>query len=95
MPELPVEQAEIDYLRLGEIERYLDACAEHYRPLAEFLIGTGARISEALAIRWPDLDLDAGTVRICASARPTRDRHAPTKGKRFRAVQSGRGSWRR
>jgi hypothetical protein len=52
VPELPVERAELDYLRLGEIDRYLDACVEHYRPLAEFLIGTGARISEALATRW-------------------------------------------
>jgi len=27
------------------------------------LIGTGARISEALAVRWPDADLDTGVVR--------------------------------
>ena len=47
-----VERREIDYLRLDEIEPYLDACADHYRPLAEFLIGTGARISEALALRF-------------------------------------------
>ena len=64
VPELPVERTEIDYLRLGEIERYLDACADFYRPLAEFLIGTGARISEALGVRWPDVDLEAGVVRI-------------------------------
>jgi hypothetical protein len=63
VPELPVDRAEIDYLRVDEIERYLDACVEHYRPLAEFLIGTGARISEALAVRWTDLDEDAGVVR--------------------------------
>jgi integrase len=51
VPKLPAERTEIDYLRLDEIDRYLDACADRYRALAEFLIGTGARISEALAVR--------------------------------------------
>src|SRR3954464_8768496 len=50
----PRAAAELDYLRLDEIEGYLDACADFYRPLAEVLIGTGARISEALALMWPD-----------------------------------------
>jgi integrase len=61
---LPVEQRELDYLRLCEIDRYLDACTPHYRPLAELLIGTGARISEALALTWPDLDLQQATLHI-------------------------------
>ena len=89
VPELPVERAELDYLRLDEIERYLDACVEHYRPLAEFLIGTGARISEALAVRWPDVDLDAGVVRISRQRARGADATVPTKGKRFRSVQIG------
>ena len=74
VPELPVERTEIDYLRLGEIERYLDACADHYRPLAEFLIGTGARISEALG-------------RALAGRRPGRRRRphlAPARARRRR-----------
>jgi len=87
--ELPVERGELDYLRLTEIERYLDACVEHYRPLAECLIGTGARISEALAVRWPDLDLDAGVVRISRQRVRGADGTVPTKGKRFRSVQIG------
>lgn len=35
VPELPVERTELDYLRLDEIEHYLDACMDHYRPFAE------------------------------------------------------------
>jgi integrase len=89
VPALPVEKPEIDYLRVDEIERYLDACALHYRPLAEFLIGTGARISEALAIRWPDLDLEAGVVRILRQFGRAGASTTPTKGKRFRSVQIG------
>jgi integrase len=90
VPELPVERVELDYLRLDEIDRYLDSCGDHYRALAEFLIGTGARISEALAVRWPDVDLDAGVARISRQrGRTADDGTVPTKGKRFRSVQIG------
>jgi integrase len=61
---LPPEHHELDYLRLDEIERYLGACPAHYRPIAQLLIGTGARISEALAVTWRDVDLNRGTVQI-------------------------------
>ena len=89
VPELPVERTEIDYLRLDEIDRYFDACADRYRALAEFLIGTGARISEALAVCWPDVDLDAGVVRISRQRARGMDGTTPTKGRRFRSVQIG------
>ena len=72
-----------------EIGRYLDACADCYRPLAEFLIGTGVRISEALGLRWTDLDLEAGVVRIARQRSRANDGTAPTKGRRFRSVQIG------
>jgi integrase len=86
VPELPVERTEIDYLRLDEIEPYLDACGDFYRPLAEFLIGTGARISEALAVRWRDVDLDAGVVRVARQrARRRRDLTAERQAVPLRA----------
>jgi hypothetical protein len=47
VPRLPVGHIERDYLRLGEISRYLDGCSHVYRPLAETLVATGMRISEA------------------------------------------------
>ena len=86
---LPLERIEIDYLRLAEIEPYVDACAGHYRPLAEFLIGTGARVSEAVATRWADLDLDQGVVRIYRQRARDSGGTRMTKGKRFRSVQVG------
>jgi integrase len=86
---LPVERSELDYLRLHEIDPYLDACPAHCRPLAALLIGTGARISEALALTWNDIDLDHGLVHI----RRQRPRHGttprPTKGKRQRSILIG------
>ena len=88
---LPVEKVEIDYLRLAEIDRYLEDCPDHYRPLAELLIGTGARISEALAIRCTDLDLEHAAVRIYRQRDAQATGDAPTKGKRFRSVIIGPG----
>lgn len=86
---LPLDRSEVEHLRLGEIGTYLDACAAHFRALAEFLIGTGARVSEAVATRWPDIDLERGIVRIYRQR--ARDSHETrvTKGKRFRSVQIG------
>jgi integrase len=77
---LPVEKVEIDYLRLAEIDRYLEACPDYYRPLAEFLIGTGTRISEAIRVRWDDLELDRSVVRIYRQRARRADDNAPTKG---------------
>jgi integrase len=78
-----------DYLRLDEIPRYLDACSDVYRPLAELLIGSGLRISEALALRVGDLELDAtgGTIVVYRSRK--RDTVGSTKSDRFRAVEVG------
>ena len=68
---------------------YLDACPDNFRPLAQFLIGTGARISEALAVRVADVELDQGVVRIYRQRAATASGTAATKGKRFRSVQVG------
>ena len=35
--------------------------------LIDFLLATGARVAEALAIRWTDVDLEAGTVTIAGT----------------------------
>jgi integrase len=45
------------YLLPAEAERLIAAAAPHARPLFLFLIGTGARMSEAIELEWRDLDL--------------------------------------
>jgi integrase len=91
VPRLPHVTPDLDYLRITEIDGYLSACATHYRPLAELLIGTGARISEALALTWGDVDL-AGRVVQIRRQRPRRGEvPVPTKGKRSRSVHIGPG----
>ena len=63
IPKLPDAHVEREYLRLHEIPLYLDSCSLVYRLLAELLIGSGLRISEAIALQLGNLELeDSGGV---------------------------------
>jgi len=86
----PRASTEHDYLRLHEIPVYLDSCSDEYRPLAALLIGTGVRISEALAIRASDLELDTtgGWVTV-ARALKQDGTVGSTKSKRARSIEIG------
>jgi integrase len=88
---LPPAHVERDYLRLHEIPIYLQSCSEVYRPLAEVLVGAGLRISEALALKLGDLELEdiGGAIVVYRSAK--RGSVGSTKSDRFRAVEIGRG----
>ncbi len=88
---LPPAHIERDYLRLDEIPRYLDACSEVYRPLAELLIGSGLRISEALGLRLGDLELEATGGMIVVYRSRKKDGVGSTKSDRFRSVEIGPG----
>jgi len=86
----PQHHKEHDYLRLHEIPAYLDACSEQYKPLAALLIGTGARISEALALRPSDLELTptGGWVTVSRALREDHSISTP-KSKRPRSIEIG------
>jgi integrase len=91
VPRLPAAHVEREYLRLNEISVYLESCSEVYRPLAELLVGSGLRISEALALRVGDLELEpSGGVVVVYRSRK-RDSVGSTKSDRFRSVEIGRG----
>jgi integrase len=88
---LPPAHVETEYLRLHEIATYLDACTELYRPVAEALIGSGLRISEALALQVSDLELEeSGGVIIVYRSRKKKS-IGSTKSDRFRSVEIGPG----
>jgi integrase len=84
---LPAAHREMDYLRLEEIPRHLDACEDVYRPLAATLIATGLRISEALGLTWEDIDLDRRSLRLMRSIKAAGT--GSTKGDRARPVDFG------
>ncbi len=91
-PRLPPGHIEREYLRLHEIPLYLDSCSEVYRPLAELLIGSGLRISEALALRASDLALeDTGGAIVVYRSRKRGETVGSTKSDRFRSVEIGPG----
>jgi integrase len=88
---LPAAHIEREYLRLEEIPVYLDSCIAVYRPLAELLIGSGLRISEALGLRVSDLELeDTGGVVVVYRSRKG-GALGSTKSDKFRAVEIGPG----
>lgn len=58
------EQQEMVFLNRDEFQRVKAAFSDHYKPLVEFLVASGCRASEALALRPSDVDRAAGTVRI-------------------------------
>jgi integrase len=85
---LPLGHIERDYLRLAEIPGYLDACSDDYRLLAETLIATGMRISEALAPTVADVDGERGRIVVARSFKDDGTTDS-TKSDRFRAVHVG------
>ena len=70
-----------DWLTPAQAELLIASAVEHARPLLTFLVGTGARVGEAIRIEWSDVDLSAGT----AIFRNTEDRR--TKSGVDRRVQ--------
>jgi len=53
-----------------ELQKLLRTAESHFReayPIVLFLADTGARLGEASALRWIDLDLERGTARIARS----------------------------
>lgn len=52
-----VQQVRMHFLRPAEATALVQAAAPHVQPLLIFLIGTGARMSEALELEWKDVDL--------------------------------------
>ncbi|HEY7953376.1 MAG TPA: site-specific integrase [Solirubrobacteraceae bacterium] len=91
VPRLPPAHIERDYLRLHEIPLYLDSCSALYRPVAELLIGSGLRISEALALKVSDLELEAKGGVIVVYRSRKKDSVGSTKSDRFRSVEIGQG----
>jgi integrase len=59
-PEQP--KGRVRWITFDEAETLLAACSRHLRPLVMFLLGTGARMSEALYLDWRDVDLSRAHV---------------------------------
>jgi integrase len=57
--------AEVDVLTPGQVNTVLETLQAHWlHPIVALALGSGARRGELLALRWRDLDLGTGTMRI-------------------------------
>jgi integrase len=54
------------YLAREEVDRLLAAMGDTFRPAAATCAYAGLRLSEALGLRWQDVDLKAGTLSVTA-----------------------------
>jgi len=83
----------VRWLKPDEAERLIEASARHLRPLVIFLLGTGARVGEALWLDWANVDLDnrAFTRR---SRAPAGARASPTSGSMTVGTRGRRGTIR-
>jgi integrase len=69
----PVPDSEIAILTEDQVRTLLRHLqGRTLRPIVSFLLGTGARRGEALALRWKDVDLDNGVVRVERSLEQTK-----------------------
>jgi integrase len=74
---------EVQILDAEQIALVLCGLAGHWlHPIAVFALGTGCRRGELLALRWQDIDLDRGEVRVERSLEQTR------AGLRFKAPKN-------
>jgi integrase len=82
-----VAPTEIAALKADEIAPVLAALKGHrLEPLAVLTLSAGARRGEILALRWGDVDLAAGTVRIARSLEQT-----VADGLKFKSPKTARG----
>jgi integrase len=52
------------YLNRPEIDRLLARLGDEFRPVAAVMAFAGLRVSEALALRWCDIDIDGHTIAV-------------------------------
>jgi len=63
-----VERTEAKHLDAGEVAALLRACdGSRYHAVLTLIAATGLRKGEALALRWDQVDLDAGTLAVVAT----------------------------
>ena len=68
-----VNDERVRYLSPEELERLLDACPSHFRPLVEFAVFTGLRASEILTLRWENVSIEKEYVEITAKNTKTKE----------------------
>lgn len=61
---LPIEHTDIYPLSKSEVQVFLDKTPEHYRPFFTTLFFTGMRFGEIAGLKWKNVDLDRGVIKV-------------------------------
>lgn len=73
-------------LQEGEAERLLPQCGAHLRAVVEAALETGMRRGEILGLRWADVQLAKGEIRLAPSATKTRTGRTIPISARLRSI---------
>jgi integrase len=86
-----IRRAEIKVPTPEEVQKLILAADEPWATLLRVAVGTGLRRGELVALRWSDVDLDEGTLRVRAGLVITDDGiiEKPTKTDRVRVLSLG------
>lgn len=74
-----VSQREARRLTEDEVRALCAAATETYRPIVTTLAWTGLRVSEALGLRWEDIDFEAREIRVTGQLDETKGQKTRTK----------------
>jgi integrase len=81
-----VEEAEVETLKVDQVGAVLEALDDHpLHSIGVLALSTGARRGEILSLRWCDVDMTAGTLRIERSLEQTK------AGLKFKAPKTKHG----
>jgi integrase len=81
-----VVRREMRILEAAEIDRFLAAALERYRPLLATAVFTGLRLGELLGLTWADVDFENGVVRVRKQLAKDGSRVEPKTPQGLRAV---------
>ena len=76
------------YLTAAEVEALLANMSDVFRPVAAACAFAGLRVSEALGLRWRDVDFDASTLTISGQLGDDGTRSRPRRGRARRRCRS-------
>lgn len=89
VPALPEPKIRVCFLTEADIDRLLPQAPEHMRPMIEFALETGLRMSEQLGLRWSQVDLANRTAWLHADQTKARKaRSVPLSQKAVEIVRS-------
>ncbi len=87
-----VEDEEVEILDAEQVPVLLDAIADHaLGPIGIAALASGARRGELLALAWPCVDIDKGSMRIERSLEQTRDKENRKTILRFKVPKTKAG----